>query len=231
MYTLYIGNKNYSSWSLRPWILMSQLNLPFEEKLVPFTDGGSYESFRAFSPTGLVPCLVDHGADPDITVWESLAIVEYLADQHPEVWPAEQRARAWARAAAAEMHAGFSAIRNECPMNVGLRIELNEIKDILKKDLARLTELWQQGLDTFGGPFLAGAEFTAVDAFFAPVCYRVQTYGLDQPAPCMAYVNTVLALPSMQSWTTAALAETFREESHEEEFKELGTIIEDLRAT
>ena len=229
MYQLYIGNKNYSSWSLRPWILLTQLGIPFEETLVPFDDGGSWEKFRAFSPTGLVPCLVDR--DRDITVWESLAITEYISEAHPSVWPEEPAARAWARAAAAEMHAGFSALRNLCPMTVGMRIRLFEETDALRADLARIAELWEQGLDAFGGPFLAGSQFTAVDAFFTPVAYRVQTWGLELPQRSMEYVERLLDLPGMQDWTAAALAETFREPSHEDEFAELGEILEDLRAS
>ena len=229
MYQLYIGNKNYSSWSLRPWILLTELDIPFEETLVPFDDGDSWEKFRAFSPTGLVPCLVDGARDT--TVWESLAITEYVFEAHPSVWPEAAAARAWARAAAAEMHAGFSALRNLCPMSVGLRIRLFEETDALRKDLSRIAELWEQGLDTFGGPFLAGSKFTAVDAFFTPVAYRVQTWGLNLPPRCTDYVERLIALPGMQAWTQAALAETFREPSHEVEFAELGEILEDLRAS
>src|SRR5690349_9794152 len=116
MYTLYIANKNYSSWSLRPWLLMRQLGIPFEERLVPFGHGAG--GFRTFSPTGKVPCLVDG----DTVVWDSLSIVEYLADRHPGVWPAEPKARAWARSAAAEMHSGFAALRERCTMNLGIRV-------------------------------------------------------------------------------------------------------------
>ena len=226
MYTLYIGNKNYSSWSLRPWILLTELGIPFEERLVPFDDAGSWRKFRAFSPTGLVPCL----HDDDTTVWESLAITEYLAEAHAEVWPADKTARAWARAASAEMHAGFSALRNQCPMSVGLRIQPHQHSDALQKDLNRIAELWQQGLDRFGGEFLAGARFTAVDAFFCPVAYRVQGWNLTLPEAAAAYVDRLLKLTGMQAWTAAALAEPYREPSHEEEFAALGQIIEDLRA-
>lgn len=225
MYTLYIGNKNYSSWSLRPWLLLTELQIPFTEQLVPFDDGSSYDKFRAFSPTGLVPCLVDG----DTTIWESLAIVEYLAEAHPTVWPYSRPARTWARSAAAEMHAGFSAIRNDCPMTVGLRIRLHEQSEGLHNDLRRLDELWQQGLDQFGGPFLAGSRFTAVDAFFAPVAFRVQTYGLELPPSGQSYVDRLLSLAGMQAWTDAALAETFREPAHEEEIDALGIWLEDLR--
>ena len=129
-YTLYIGNKNYSSWSLRPWVLLTQLDIEFKEELVPFDDGvlgSSYERFRKFSPTGLVPCL-HHG---EIWVWESLSIVEYLADRHSSMWPGAATAKAWARSATAEMYAGFTALRNQCPMSVGLRIALPQISPSL----------------------------------------------------------------------------------------------------
>ena len=225
MYQLYIGNKNYSSWSLRPWVLLSALEIPFEERLVPFDDGNSWEKFRAFSPTGLVPCLVDG----EVTVWESLAITEYLAEREKGVWPEDSATRAWARAAAAEMHAGFGALRNDCPMTVGLSVKPHSQSDALHRDLARLDELWGQGLDRFGGPFLAGAAFTAVDACFAPVAFRVQTYALPLAEASQAYVERLLALPAMQAWTEAALAEPWREPSHEEEIAAIGDWLEDRR--
>lgn len=225
MYTLYIGNKNYSSWSLRPWLLLTQLQIPFQEILVPFDDGGSREKFRAFSPTGLVPCLVDARH----TVWESLAIIEYLADAHATVWPYGKHPRAWARSAAAEMHAGFDGLRGDCPMTVGLRIRLHTVSQALRSDLARLTELWREGLNTFGGPFLAGNRFTAVDAFFAPVAFRIQTYGLSLPADCQAYAQRLLNLDGMIAWTNAALGENFREPTHEDEIREIGVWLEDHR--
>ncbi|NOX52708.1 MAG: glutathione S-transferase family protein [Gammaproteobacteria bacterium] len=225
MFSLYIGNKNYSSWSLRPWLLLTELDIDFEEKLIPFDDGNSWEKFRKFSPTGLVPCLFDG----DIQVWESLAIVEYLAEQYSAVWPEDKTARAWARSATAEMHAGFSAIRNQCPMSVGLRIKLHEVSAPLQQDLTRLDELWQQGLDRFGGPFLGGPTFTAVDAFFAPVAYRLQTYALPHAPRAQAYAHHLLSTQGMRAWTDAALKETFREPSHEEEFAQLGVIQKDLR--
>jgi len=230
MYQLYIGNKNYSSWSLRPWLLMSALDIPFEERLVPFVPegyGASWEAFRKFSPNGLVPCL----HDGETVIWESLGIVEYLAERHTGVWPGEPLARAWARSAAAEMHADFGALRSRCTMNCGLRIRLNEMPPALVRDIARLDELWTDGLTRFGGLFLAADAFTAVDAFYAPVAFRVRTYGLvlsDGPA---AYAKRLLALPAMQRWETDALAETWREPEHESEARQAGTIIEDRRAT
>lgn len=226
MFTLYIGNKNYSSWSLRPWILLTALDIPFTEKLIPFDDGDSWQKFRAFSPTGLVPCL----HEGDTIVWESLSIVEYVAEQFPQAWPQDRQARAWARSATAEMHGGFSALRNECPMTVGLRIRLHEQTPDLERNLQRLAELWQQGLDLFGGPFLAGDSFTAVDAFFAPVVFRLQTYGLTLPGAAGEYPQHILQLPGMRAWTDAALIEPHREPSHEEEIAALGEWLEDLRS-
>lgn len=223
---LFIANKNYSSWSLRPWVLMRELGLPFTERLVPFSGKDTPELFRAFSPTGKVPCLVDG----DAVVWDSLSIVEYLAESAPQVWPADRLARAWARSAAAEMHSGFSALRNICGMNCGVRVKLANQSPQLAADIARLDELWKQGLVRFGGPFLAGASFTAVDAFFAPVAFRVQTYGLVLSPESRQYADSLLALPSMREWYEAALKETWRDEEHEQETKAAGTCLEDLRA-
>lgn len=225
MYSLFIANKNYSSWSLRPWLLMRMLGIPFEERQMQFERGGSRASFLAFSPSGTVPCLHDGGT----VVWDSLGIVEYLAERHEDVWPADPQARAWARCAAAEMHSGFAALRNRCGMNCGLRIELGERPDDLSRDIARVDALWAEGLQRFGGPYLAGPSFTAVDAFFAPVAFRVQTFGLALNEPGAAYAKRLLALPAMQEWYAAALAETDREEGHEHEARESGRIVQDLR--
>ena len=225
MYRLHIANKNYSSWSLRPWVLMRHLDIPFEERLTPFEAGSNWTTFRTFSPSGMVPCL----EDGERTVWESLAIVEYLAERHPGIWPADEEARAWARCASSEMHAGFSTLRSLCPMNCGVRVKLHRTPDTLARNLARLDELWQQGLTRFGGPFLAGESFTAVDAFFAPVAFRVQSFGLELGALSREYVERLLALPAMQQWYEEALAEPWREAGHEAEVQANGTIIEDRR--
>jgi glutathione S-transferase len=229
MYTLYIANKNYSSWSLRPWVLLSELAIPFEEKLTPFQHGtsSSWTAFRTFSPSGKVPCL----HDGDTTVWDSLSIVEYVAERHPSVWPVDNHARAWARSAAAEMHSGFEALRSTCPMNCGIRLQLGATPPALERDLTRLQELWNEGLKRFGGPYLAGEAFTAVDAFFAPVVFRIQSYGLTVDATSQAYVRRMLALPSMQRWYAAALKELWRDPDHEQETLRSGTLLEDLRAS
>ncbi len=225
MYSLYIANKNYSSWSLRPWVLLRELGIPFEEVLTPFDEGSSWESFRRFSPTGQVPCLVAG----ELTLWDSLGITAWLGEQHPEVWPADAAARAWARCASAEMHAGFGALRQMCPMNCGLRVEITAASDGLRRDLTRLDELWQQGLERFGGPFLAGPAFTAVDAFYAPVAFRIQTYGLALSEASSEYSLRLLSLPSMREWEAAALCEPWRESQHEEEIRAYGQVLEDLR--
>lgn len=225
MYTLHIANKNYSSWSLRPWVLMKALNLPFTEQLHPFPEHNAWELYRRFSPTGKVPCLVDG----DTAVWDSLAITEYLAEAHPAVWPSDKSARAWARCAAAEMHSGFQALRNICSMNCGLRIQLNEISPGLQKDITRIDELWNEGLSRFGGPFLAGANFTAVDAFFAPVVFRALTYQLPLSAVAKHYADYVLALPAMVEWYEAGINEAWREPGHEQEALDAGTLLADLR--
>ncbi len=225
MYQLHIGNKNYSSWSLRPWVLMRALGIPFEEHLVPFHDREAWERYRKVSPSGLVPLLVDG----NMSVWDSLAIVEYLAERHDGVWPQDSAARAFARSAAAEMHSGFSTLRNVCGMNIGIRVELSEEPAALKADLARLAALWGEGLSRFGGPFLAGGSFTAADAFFCPVAFRVQTYGLELDETSRAYVETLLAQPAMREWYDAGLSEGFRDWPHEDEVDRFGRIVEDLR--
>jgi glutathione S-transferase len=225
-YDLYIGNKNYSSWSLRPWVLMRELAIPFNEKLVPFGGPSNPDAFRAFSPTGKVPCLVE-GA---ITVWDSLSITEYVGERHAGVWPAEAAARAWARSAAAEMHSGFNALRNSCTMNCGIRVRLRNVSADLAAELRRLERLWAEGIARFGGPFLTGAHFCAADAFYAPVAFRVQTYDLPLAADARRYVALLLALPSMQEWYAAALGETWRDEPHEAEARGIGEWTADLRA-
>lgn len=226
MYTLHIGNKNYSSWSLRPWLLLRELRIPFTENLIPFQDAGAWAAYRRVAPNGKVPCLVDGNS----TVWESLAIVEYLAERHPGVWPADAGARAWARSAAAEMHAGFAELRNRCSMSCGVRIRLHSVTAALTADLNRLSGLWKDGLGRFGGPFLGGATFTAVDAFFAPVAFRMQTYSPGLDAASLAYVARLLDLDGMRSWYADALREPWRDLPHEAEISHCGEVLQDLRA-
>jgi glutathione S-transferase len=227
VYELYIANKNYSSWSLRPWVLLRGLGVPFDEKLVPFTGGAgeNWDAFRAFSPTGKVPCL----RDGDTVVWDSLAIAEYLAERHAGVWPTDPQARAWARCAAAEMHSGYAALRSVCTMNCGVRVRVEAPSAALRRDIARIEELWSEGPTRFGGPFLAGRDFTAVDAFYAPVAFRIQSYGLQLGADAMTYAQRLLDLPAMRKWYDAALAETWRDPEHEDEARRAGSWLQDLR--
>lgn len=223
-YTLITANRNYSSWSLRPWLLMKALGIPFSDRIEPFTKPSNYDEFRAFSPTGQVPVLQD-GAR---TVWDSLGITLYLAERHDGVWPADEAARAFAICAVTEMHGGFSALRNDCTMNVGVRVKPRPMRPALLRDVARVREIFEEGLERFGGPWLAGPALTALDAFFAPVAFRIRTYGLDV-GKGQAWVDHVLAHPAMQQWEAEALEEAWREEGHEAELAECGEIIADYR--
>jgi glutathione S-transferase len=225
---LHIANKNYSSWSMRPWVLMHALGLAFEEKLWAFDHPDvNRATFAQFSPTAKVPCLQDGST----VVWDSLAITEYLAERHAGVWPAAPAARAWARCAAAEMHSGFGSLRSICSMNCGVRVALNHVPADLQRDLDRIGALWADGLQRFGGPYLAGTHFTAVDAFFAPVVMRVQTYQLSVSEPAQAYVRTLQQHPAVQAWYQQALAETFRDPAHETDWQAVGSLQADLRAS
>lgn len=225
MLTLYIANKNYSSWSLRPWLLLRQLEIPFDEQLVPFGSTAA-GGFRSFSPNGRVPCLVHDG----LVVWDSLAIVEYIAELKVGTWPSSSPARAWARSAAAEMHSGFFNIRNTCTMNCGLRVRLNEVTAALQSEWSRIDDLWREGLRKFGGPFLAGPQFTAVDAFFAPLAFRAQSYSPSLSQESGEYVDRILSLQPMKDWYDAALREIWRDEEHEQEARAAGQWLADLRA-
>jgi glutathione S-transferase len=226
MIELFIANKNYSSWSLRPWILLRVLEIPFTEHLLRFGDEAAWEELRALSPRGLVPVL----RDGELVVWDSLAITERIAEDVPRVWPEDPIARAWARSAAAEMHSGFAALREECAMSCGVRVALYEPSQALRRDLRRVGDLWSEGLARFGGPFLAGPRFTAVDAFFAPVAFRAQTYGLSWDGPAADYPARLLALPAMREWYAAGLAEPWRDPLHETDQARHGECIEDLRS-
>ena len=218
MLQLYIGNKNYSSWSMRPWVLMRQAGIAFEERPVRFDsfDAGSQfkRQLKAISPAAKVPVLVDG----DLAIWDSLAIAEYLAETYPDkqLWPQDKSARAHARSITAEMHSGFMALRSHCGMNIEAR--LPDVGAIIwrdqpgvRADVQRLVEMWTGLLEQHGGPMLFG-EFTIADAFYAPVCMRLHSYGLPVPAHIQAYVQRVRALPGVKAWIDGALAEQdFRE--------------------
>ena len=213
MLTLYIGNKNYSSWSMRPWVLLKQAGIPFEERMVRFDAFHGDSRFKAevlkVNPAGRVPVLVDDG----FAVWDSLAIVEYLAEKFPDqgVWPRDPRARARARSACAEMHSGFAALRTHCPMNI--EASLAQVGALVwrdqaavRSDVERIVSLWTGLLSEHGGPMLFG-QFSAADAFFAPVCMRLRNYALPVPAPVTEYIARVTALPGVKAWIDDALAE------------------------
>lgn len=200
---LSISHKTYSSWSLRPWLLMKQLGIAFDEHMVLFGDEPAWQAYRQQVPSGKVPAL----HTPEGLVWDSMGITEYLAERFDGVWPDAPAARAWARCAAAEMHSGFGTLRTQCSMNTLRTFRMKGIDAALQKDLNRLQALWAEGLQRFGGPFLAGERFTAVDAFFAPVAFRLKAYQLPVQPELMAYAERLLALPAMQEWVQAARSE------------------------
>ena len=213
MLQLYIGNKNYSSWSMRPWVLLRQAGIPFEEVLARFDSFDPDSHFKAtiagISPTGKVPVLVDG----DLTIWDTLAIAEYLAETYPEkhLWPQDKAARARARSVCAEMHSGFTALRGACPMNSEAHLPdtgalLWRDKPAVRADVQRLVEMWSGLLKEYGGPMLFG-DFSIADAFYAPVCMRLHSYGLPVPAHIADYVQRVRALPGVKAWIDGALAE------------------------
>jgi len=211
---LYVGNKNYSSWSMRPWVLMKQAGIPFEEKMVRFDSFDTHSTFkkelRAVSPIAKVPVLVDNG----FAIWDTLAIAEYLAERFPEkqLWPKDVKARARARSICAEMHSGFGALRNHCPMNIEAslpdtgRLIWRDKADV-RADVSRVCGLWSELLAAQPASSLLFGGFTIADAYFAPVCSRIRTYGLPIPADLEAYVGRVLSLPGVKAWVNEALAE------------------------
>lgn len=205
MYTLYIGNKNYSSWSLRPWLLMRQAGIAFSEKLLYFDTPEFHAQIGAVNPARRVPCLYDG----EFAVWDTLAIGEYLAERHPGLWPSNAQARARARSLCAEMHSGFNALRGEMPMNVRARTSKAVASAALKSDVERVFDIWNDTRRQFGmsGEMLFGA-FSIADAFFAPVAFRFQTYGVEPPGAAGAYLRTLLALPAMREWEAASVRET-----------------------
>jgi len=213
MYQLYVGNKNYSSWSMRPWVLMTQAGIPFEEKMVRFDSFAPESAFKKtltpLSPTGKVPLLVDG----NLAIWDTLSIAEYLAERHPEkaLWPKGAAERAQARSVCAEMHSGFGALRSHCPMNIEARLPdvgalLWRDQPAVRHDLQRLITMWATLLDAHGGPMLFG-EFGIADAYFAPVAQRITTYALPVPQQIGDYIVRLQSLPGVAAWIDGALAE------------------------
>ncbi len=204
-YTLVIGNKAYSSWSLRPWFLMKHAGIEFDEVRIPLYQDDHAAKIRDYSPSGKVPVLVDGGT----TVWDSLAICDYLAERHPErrLWPADIGTRAHGRAISAEMHAGFAALRRAMGMNVRRSFPGVGMQAAVAADIARIEAIWIDSLKRYGGPFLLGA-FSIADAMYAPVATRFKTYAVALSATAQCYADMLLALPAMRVWYAAANAET-----------------------
>ena len=211
--SLYIGNKNYSSWSMRPWVMLRQSGIDFDEVMVRFDSFSGDSRFKQrlglISPAGRVPVLVDDG----FVVWDTLAIAEYVAEKFPEktLWPRDPHARARARSVCAEMHSGFGALRSACGMNIEADLaEAGKIiwrdKPAVRADVARIVEMWSELLAAHDGPMLFG-EFSIADAYFAPVCMRLRTFALPVPEKITAYVQRVGALPGVKAWIDGALAE------------------------
>jgi glutathione S-transferase len=208
MLKLVIGNKNYSSWSMRPWLALRANNIPFEEIFVPlYTDKADKDRLLGFNPAGKVPALIDD----DVTVWDSLSVIEYLAEKFPQaaLWPEDHAARAHARSISAEMHSGFMALRNECGMNLHRPIRAVAMSDDANANVARIQAIWAECHQRYGkaGPFLFGA-FSGADAMFAPVVHRFRSYAIEVKGDARHYVEAMNALPAFQQWTREALAET-----------------------
>lgn len=213
MLKLYIGNKNYSSWSMRPWVLLRQAGIAFEETKVRFDSFDSSSCFKQtmadVTPVGKVPALVDHG----FVVWDTLAIAEYLAEKFPakSLWPQDMQSRARARSICAEMHSGFGALRSACPMNIEADLTTTgqliwRDKPAVRTDVARIVSMWSALLETSKGPMLFG-QFTIADAYFAPVVMRLKTYALPVPAHITAYMDRLCATPGVKAWIDDALLE------------------------
>lgn len=203
---IYLGNKNYSSWSLRPWLLLKHLGLPFTEVMLSVSGSDFNPQVKVFSGNGRVPCLYADG----FAIWDSLAIAEWLAEQHPQLWPAAPQARARARSIVAEMHAGLSKLRSAMPMNLKLRLKGKVVAPDVQRDIDRVIEIWTEARTQFAcgdGPWLFG-DYSIADAFFAPVVCRFDSYNVPLPPLAAAYRDTVLADPALQEWRAAALQES-----------------------
>jgi glutathione S-transferase len=212
---LVIGNKNYSSWSMRPWLALRANNIPFDEVFIPlYTGDADKQRILNFTHSGKVPCLIDG----DVTVWDSLSIIEYVAERFPEarLWPEDRASRAHARSIAAEMHSGFAALRNECGMNLHRPVGAIALSADAQADIARVQQIWSECRERYEklGPFLFGA-FGGADAMFAPVVHRFRTYAVPAAPETLRYMETMMALPAFAEWTEAGRAETIRIEKFE----------------
>lgn len=206
MYDLHLGNKNYSSWSLRPWLLMQHFGIPFVEHMVSVAGRDYNPALKPIAGNARVPCLHDDG----FQIWDSLAIAEYLAERHPQMWPAERKARARARSVCAEMHSGFMNLRKAMPMNLKLRLKGKPASPEVQRDIDRIVEIWEDARNNFAGGdghWLFG-DFSVADAMFAPVAWRFHIYNVALPPVAAAWRDAVLAHPAMRVWHAAALRET-----------------------
>ena len=212
---LVIGNKNYSSWSMRPWLALRANDIGFEEIFIPlYTGAADKNRILGFSHSGKVPVLIDG----DVTIWDSLAIIEYLAERFPEkrLWPEHPASRAHARSISAEMHSGFVALRNECGMNLHRPVGAIALSDDARANIARVQQIWTECRGRYGklGPFLFGS-FGGADAMFAPVVHRFRSYAIDVTPPVQSYMDAMMAQPAFREWTRGGLAETLLIEKFE----------------
>lgn len=222
---LIIANKLYSSWSMRPWLVMKAVGLDFQETVIPLKQPDTAERIKKYSPSGKVPVLIDG----EVKVWESLAIISYLADRFADkpIWPDGMVARAYAKSIAMEMHGGFQALRMACPMNLGKRFKTPAMSEDLKANVARVEEIWRETRTRFGvgGPYLFGARFTAADAMFAPVATRLDSYSIPVTPHTRAYIDAIYEHPSFVAWRHAALKEPWVVEAYESGHE----VIKDFR--
>ena len=217
---LYIGNKNYSSWSLRPWLLLKHLGIPFTEHMVSVAGRDYNPALRPIAANAKVPCLHVDG----FQIWESLAIAEYLAEQYPNLWPADAMARARARSISAEMHAGFANLRKAMPMNLKFRLKGKPANEAVQRDIDRIAEIWTEARTRFAtpdGPYLFGA-FSVADGMYAPIACRFLTYDVPLTAEAKTYSDNLLAHPAIQEWYAAALQETEAHAHYDDLAKEYG---------
>jgi glutathione S-transferase len=214
MLKIVVGNKKYSSWSLRPWLVLKHAGEPFEEIVVPLDMPDTAANIRKYSPSGRVPALIDG----DITVWDSLAIAEYLHEKFPakRLWPKDAAQRARARSLAAEMHSGFTNLRNDCSMKIVQQYPYKPLRPETQAEVDRIVAIWEESLKRSGGPFLFGKELCIADAFYAPVVSRVRTYSIPVSGAAKSYCETIWAWPALQAWVADAQRETLRARLHED---------------